>query len=149
MWCNDWYNIGFRPKCTNIVVDNTDNRLFKWSPNILYCYGGTWIPIIITSLIRLSTAAYLIPRLIPRHNLSCSIPAVRADQSSSSVQSHSSENSSKGKNAVVVYLSRRKKVRRYLGIIEERYGRCGRNGVTERRRRWKMRRKRRDGGGII
>jgi len=46
-------------------------------------------------------------------------------------------------------LSRCKKVRRYLGIIEERYGRCGRNGVTERPRRWKTRRKRRDGGGII
>jgi len=46
-------------------------------------------------------------------------------------------------------LSRRNKVRRYLGIIEERYGRCGRNCITERRRRWKMRRKRRDGGGII
>ena len=46
-------------------------------------------------------------------------------------------------------LSRRKKVRRYLGNIEERYGRCGRNCVTEKRRRWKTRRKRRDGGGII
>jgi len=46
-------------------------------------------------------------------------------------------------------LSRRKKVRRYLGIMEERYGRCGRNCVTEKRRRWKTRRKRRDGGGII
>ena len=30
-----------------------------------------------------------------------------------------------------------------------RYGRCGRNCVTERRRHWKTRRKRRDGGGII
>ena len=42
--------------------------------------------------------------------------------------------------------------RRYEGTsenIEERYGRCGRNCVTERRRRWKTRRKRRDGGGII
>jgi len=46
-------------------------------------------------------------------------------------------------------LLRRKKVRRYLGIIEERYGRCGRNCITERRRRRKTRRKRRDGGGII
>ena len=46
-------------------------------------------------------------------------------------------------------VSRRKKVRRYLGNIEERYGRCERNCVTERRRRWKTRRKRRDGGGII
>ena len=46
-------------------------------------------------------------------------------------------------------VSRRKKVRRYLGNIEERYGRCGRNCVTERRRRWKTRRKQRDGGGII
>jgi len=46
-------------------------------------------------------------------------------------------------------LSRRKKVRRYLGNIEKRYGRCGRNCVTERWRRWKTRRKRRDGGGII
>jgi len=46
-------------------------------------------------------------------------------------------------------LSRRKKVRRYLGIIVERYGTCERNCVTERRRRWKTRRKRRDGGSII
>jgi len=46
-------------------------------------------------------------------------------------------------------LSRRKKVQRYLGIIEERYERCGRNCVRERRRRWKTRRKRRDGGSII
>jgi len=43
-------------------------------------------------------------------------------------------------------LSRRKQVRRYLGRIDERYGR---NCVTERRRRWKTRRKRRDGGDII
>jgi len=46
-------------------------------------------------------------------------------------------------------LSRRKKVRRYLGIIEETYGRCGRNCITETRRHSKTRRKRRDGGGII
>jgi len=46
-------------------------------------------------------------------------------------------------------LSRRRQVRWYLGIIEERYGWCGRNCVTERRRRWKTWRKRRDGGGII
>jgi len=46
-------------------------------------------------------------------------------------------------------LSRRKKVQRYLGNITERYGRCGRNCVTERRRHGKTRRKRRDGGGII
>jgi len=46
-------------------------------------------------------------------------------------------------------LLRRRQVRWYLGIIEERYGWCGRNCVTERRRRWKTRRKRRDGGGII
>jgi len=46
-------------------------------------------------------------------------------------------------------LSRRKKVQRYLGNIIECYGGCGRNCVTERRRRWKTRRKRRDGGGII
>jgi len=46
-------------------------------------------------------------------------------------------------------LSRRNKVRRYLGNIEERYRRCGRNCVTERRRRWKTRKERRDGGGII
>jgi len=46
-------------------------------------------------------------------------------------------------------LSRRKKVRRYLGNIEERYGRCRRNCVTERRRRWKTRKERWDGGGII
>jgi len=47
------------------------------------------------------------------------------------------------------YVSRRMKVRRYLGIIEERYGKCGRSGITERRRLWKTRRKWRDGGGII
>jgi len=46
-------------------------------------------------------------------------------------------------------LSLRKKVRRYLGIIGERYGRCRRNCTTERRRRWETRRKRRGGGGII
>ena len=49
----------------------------------------------------------------------------------------------------VQLVSRRKKVRRYFGNMEERYGRCARNCVTERRRRWKTRRKRRDGGGII
>ena len=47
------------------------------------------------------------------------------------------------------WLARCRKVRRYLGIIVERYRRRGRNCVTERRRRWKTRRKRRDGGGII
>jgi len=46
-------------------------------------------------------------------------------------------------------LLRRRQVWWYLGIIEERYGWCGRNCVTERRRCWKTRRKRRDGGGII
>jgi len=46
-------------------------------------------------------------------------------------------------------LSRYRQVRWYLGIIEERYGWCGRNCVTERRRCWKTWRKRRDGGGII
>jgi len=46
-------------------------------------------------------------------------------------------------------LSRRKNVRSDLGIIEERYGRCGRNCVTERQRRWKRRKKWRDGGSII
>jgi len=46
-------------------------------------------------------------------------------------------------------LLRRRQVRWYLGIIAERYGWCGRNCVTERRRRWKTRRKRRDGGRII
>jgi len=46
-------------------------------------------------------------------------------------------------------LSRRRQVRRYLGIRKEDYWWCRRNGVTERRRRWKTRRERRDGGGII
>ena len=50
---------------------------------------------------------------------------------------------------LTLILSRRRKVRRYLGKIGERHWWCGRNGVTERRRRWKTRRKRRDGGGII
>jgi len=50
---------------------------------------------------------------------------------------------------VMPCLLRRRQAWWYLGIIEERYGWCGRNCVTERRRRWKTRRKRRDGGGII
>jgi hypothetical protein len=46
-------------------------------------------------------------------------------------------------------LSRRRKVRRYSGIMEGDSGWCRRNCVTEERRRWKTRRKRREGGGII
>jgi len=46
-------------------------------------------------------------------------------------------------------LSPRKKVRRYLGIVERYSWWCRRNCVTERRRRWKTRRERRDGSGII
>ena len=36
-----------------------------------------------------------------------------------------------------------------LGIMVEIWRRCGRNGVTEKRRRWEIGRKRQDGGGII
>jgi hypothetical protein len=46
-------------------------------------------------------------------------------------------------------LSRRRQVRSYLGIRAEKRRWCGRNCVTERRRRWKTRRKRRDGGGVM
>jgi len=46
-------------------------------------------------------------------------------------------------------MSRLKDVYGYLEIIGERSGWCGRNCVMGRRRRWKTRRKREDGGGII
>jgi hypothetical protein len=52
-------------------------------------------------------------------------------------------------NRAFSLVSRRRKVRKYLGIMEEDSWWCRRNCATERRRRWKTRRKRREGGGII
>jgi len=47
------------------------------------------------------------------------------------------------------WVSRRWEVERYLGIMEVDFWWCRRNCVTERRRRWKTQRERRDGVGII